>query len=93
MSWRDYRRQSRLIRAMAILAEPSPTILETATRVGFGSVSAFTRSFSKHTGETPSSYRQRIGVGRDERRPPERSGRRSGSGAGAGNGQQNWQTV
>jgi AraC-like DNA-binding protein/quercetin dioxygenase-like cupin family protein len=62
LSWRDYLQQARLIRAMAMLAEPGPTILEAATRVGFGSVSSFTRSFSRHTGETPSSYRQRIGV-------------------------------
>jgi len=71
LSWRDYLQQSRLIRAMAILAEPGPTVLETATRVGFGSVSSFTRSFSKHTGETPSSYRRRIGAGRAERRSAE----------------------
>jgi AraC-like DNA-binding protein/mannose-6-phosphate isomerase-like protein (cupin superfamily) len=68
MSWRDYVQQSRLIRAMAILAEPGPSVLETATRVGFGSVSSFSRSFSKHTGETPSSYRQRISAGRSASR-------------------------
>lgn len=65
MSWRDYLLQSRLMRAMAILAEPGPTVLETATRVGFGSVSAFTRAFRRHTGETPSSYRGRVLAARE----------------------------
>nr|WP_232425123.1 helix-turn-helix transcriptional regulator [Pseudofrankia inefficax] len=65
MAWRDYLLQSRLMRAMAILAEPGPTILETATRVGFGSVSAFTRAFRRHTGETPTSYRRRVLAGRE----------------------------
>ncbi|MBL7489996.1 helix-turn-helix transcriptional regulator [Frankia sp. AgB1.9] len=65
MAWRDYLLQSRLMRAMAILAEPGPTVLETATRVGFGSVSAFTRAFRRHTGETPTSYRRRVLAGRE----------------------------
>jgi AraC-like DNA-binding protein/quercetin dioxygenase-like cupin family protein len=64
MSWREYLLQSRLMRAMAILAEPGPTVLEAATRVGFGSASAFTRAFSKYTGETPTVYRQRVLAGR-----------------------------
>ncbi|HZP31630.1 MAG TPA: helix-turn-helix transcriptional regulator [Acidimicrobiia bacterium] len=59
MTWRAYLVQSRLLRAMTMLAEPGPSILEVATAVGFESVSAFTRAFRKATGETPSAYRRR----------------------------------
>jgi AraC-like DNA-binding protein len=65
MSWREYVTTSRLLRAMALLAEPRQSVLEVATRVGFGSVSAFTRGFSHYTGETPSEYRRRV-VGNPE---------------------------
>jgi AraC-like DNA-binding protein len=60
MTWRRYTLESRLLRAMAMLAEPGPTVLDVATSVGFDSVSAFTRAFSRYTGETPTAYRQRI---------------------------------
>jgi transcriptional regulator GlxA family with amidase domain len=59
ISWRSYLLQSRLLRAMVLLAEPGPTVLDVATRVGFESVSAFTRTFALHVGETPSAYRRR----------------------------------
>jgi transcriptional regulator GlxA family with amidase domain len=60
MSWQSYLRQSRLLRAMALLAEPGPSVLEVATTVGFESVSAFTRAFGRACGETPSGYRTRV---------------------------------
>jgi AraC-like DNA-binding protein len=60
MTWREYLLQSRLLRAMALLAEPRPTVLDVATRVGFDSVSAFTRAFGRYTGETPTAYRRRV---------------------------------
>jgi len=63
MSWRNYLLSSRIVRAMAILAEPGPNVLETATQVGFGSVSAFNRAFRQCTGETPTSYRNRVLAG------------------------------
>jgi AraC-like DNA-binding protein len=59
MTWRQYLLESRLLRAMARLAEPSPTVLDVATSVGFDSVSAFTRAFRRYCGETPSAYRRR----------------------------------
>ena len=59
ISWRSYLLQTRLLRAMVLLAEPGPTVLDVATRVGFESVSAFTRTFAQHVGETPSAYRRR----------------------------------
>ena len=60
MTWREYALHARLLRAMTLLAEPGPTVLDVATRVGFESVSAFTRAFSRYTGETPTAYRRRV---------------------------------
>jgi AraC-like DNA-binding protein len=57
MSWRRYLVQARLLRAMALLAEPRPSVLDVATTVGFESASSFNRAFRQWTGETPSSYR------------------------------------
>jgi AraC-like DNA-binding protein len=59
MTWRRYLLQSRLLRAMALLAEPGPTVLDVATAVGFDSSTAFARSFRAVTGQTPSEYRRR----------------------------------
>jgi len=61
MTWSRYAVQSRLLRAMTMLAEPGPTVLDVATAVGFDSVSAFTRAFARASGETPSAYRRRVG--------------------------------
>ena len=36
-------------------------VQETATAVGFDSLSSFTRAFAQFCGETPSSYRRRVG--------------------------------
>ncbi|MDQ1521800.1 MAG: hypothetical protein QOI55_2873 [Actinomycetota bacterium] len=60
MTWRRYLLESRLLRAMAALAEPGPTVLDVAVSVGFDSVSAFTRAFRSYTGETPTAYRRRV---------------------------------
>jgi AraC-like DNA-binding protein len=59
LSWRSYLIQARLLRAMALLAEPGPSVLQVATAIGFDSVSAFTRAFVLRCGETPSTYRRR----------------------------------
>jgi AraC-like DNA-binding protein len=63
MTWREYTLHARLLRAMTLLAEPGPTVLDVATRVGFDSVSAFTRAFSRYSGETPTAYRRRVSAG------------------------------
>ena len=63
MTWREYQLESRLLDAMAILAERGTTILDVATHVGFDSVSAFTRAFVRYAGETPSAYRRRVTAG------------------------------
>jgi len=60
MTWRSYLVQSRLMRAMALLAESGPSVVDVATVVGFESVSAFTRAFGRYCGETPSAYRKRV---------------------------------
>jgi AraC-like DNA-binding protein len=58
MSWRDYVIQARLLRAMALLAEPGPSVLHVANVVGFESLSSFNRAFRVRTGVTPSVYRK-----------------------------------
>ncbi len=60
MSWQQYRLTSRILRAMAILAESDRTVLDAATAVGFDSLSGFNRAFLRLAGETPSAYRRRI---------------------------------
>jgi AraC-like DNA-binding protein/quercetin dioxygenase-like cupin family protein len=59
MTWREYLLQSRLLRAMALLADARHSVLDVSTAVGFASVSAFTRAFTRLAGETPSVYRRR----------------------------------
>lgn len=60
MSWRSYLLRARMLRSMAMLAEPDRTVLEVSTAVGFDDVGAFARSFARHCGETPSAYKRRI---------------------------------
>jgi AraC-like DNA-binding protein len=60
MSWREYRTTSRVLRAMAMLAERKRSILDTATDVGFESLSGFDRAFRRLTGERPVDYRRRV---------------------------------
>lgn len=60
LSWRDYLTRARLLRAMALLAEPGPSVLEVSNAVGFDSPSSFARTFTRHCGESPSDYRRRV---------------------------------
>jgi len=60
MPWRQYLLRARLLRAMALLSQPGPTVLAIAMDVGFESVSGFSRAFRRLTGETPLSYRHRV---------------------------------
>ncbi|MEV3905755.1 helix-turn-helix transcriptional regulator [Mycobacterium sp. NPDC050551] len=59
LSWRTYLLHARMLRAMALLASPGQSVQETASTVGFDSLSSFTRAFTQFCGETPSSYRRR----------------------------------
>jgi AraC-like DNA-binding protein/mannose-6-phosphate isomerase-like protein (cupin superfamily) len=60
MSWRQYLQESRLLKAMAMLAESDLSLLDISLAVGFDSASAFTRSFRRYAGESPSEYRRRV---------------------------------
>ena len=59
MPWREYITRARLLRAAEELATPGAGVAETAWRVGYNSVAAFTNAFHNFTGQTPSQYRQR----------------------------------
>jgi AraC-like DNA-binding protein len=61
ISWRSYLLRARMLRAMALLAQPDRSVLEVSIAVGFDDAGAFARSFARHCGETPSAYRRRIG--------------------------------
>jgi AraC-like DNA-binding protein len=60
LSWSQFVRRARMIRAMELLAEPDIKIIDVVYAVGFSSVSAFNHTFRTFTGETPSGYRQRV---------------------------------
>jgi AraC-like DNA-binding protein/quercetin dioxygenase-like cupin family protein len=60
LSWRAYLLHARMLRAMALLAAPGQSVQETASAVGFDSLSSFTRAFAQFSGETPSAYRKRV---------------------------------
>jgi AraC-like DNA-binding protein len=62
LSWRTYLLHARMLRAMALLVRPTQSVQETASAVGFDSLSSFTRAFTHFCGETPSSYRRRAGA-------------------------------
>ena len=64
LSWRTYLLHARMLRAMALLAAPGQSVQETATAVGFDSLSSFTRAFTQFSGETPSTYRKRVAAER-----------------------------
>ena len=60
MSWRSYLLRARVLRSMALLAQPDRSVLEVSIAVGFDDAGAFARSFARHCGETPSAYKRRM---------------------------------
>ena len=54
----DYLRTIRLETAKTLLINSSKTLTEIAAETGFGSLSLFSRNFSKFIGQSPSAYRQ-----------------------------------
>jgi AraC-like DNA-binding protein len=60
LSWRSYLLRARILRSMALLAQPDRSVLEVSIAVGFDDAGAFARSFARHCGETPSAYKRRI---------------------------------
>jgi AraC-like DNA-binding protein len=63
MSWRTYLLRARVLRSMAMLAQPDCSVLEVSIAVGFDDAGAFARSFARHCGETPSAYKRRLSTG------------------------------
>ncbi|KUI14646.1 AraC family transcriptional regulator [Mycobacterium lehmannii] len=61
LPWRTYLLHARMLKAMALLAAPGQSVQETSSAVGFDSLSSFTRAFAQFCGETPTSYRKRVG--------------------------------
>ena len=55
----DYVRRRRVeVAASRLIAQPRTKILDVALAVGFGSAEAFSRAFRRHTGASPSAWRQ-----------------------------------
>ena len=61
--WRDALLERRLVRAMALLSQAGPSVLDVAVAVGFDSPSAFSRAFLRRFGELPRTYRRRVLAG------------------------------
>lgn len=59
VTWRRYVASSRVLRAMARLAEADEPVTRVALEVGYESVASFSRAFKEVAGETPSAYRAR----------------------------------
>ena len=66
LSWRTYLLHARMLRAMALLAAPGQSVQETASAVGFDSLSSFTRAFAQFCGETPSTTVKELRANRFE---------------------------
>lgn len=57
VSWREFVRNARMLRALARLAEPDARVSDVALEVGFDSFSAFSHAFRDFAGESPRDYR------------------------------------
>lgn len=55
-SWRDFQREARIRRAMALLRRGDRAITDIALDLGFASTSSFSTSFAAYTGESPSAF-------------------------------------
>ncbi|MCC3375172.1 helix-turn-helix transcriptional regulator [Cohnella sp. REN36] len=59
LTYIDFVTRERMRRAMALLDRSPAKIGEIAGNVGYEDVKYFTQLFKKHTGQTPTEYRQR----------------------------------
>ena len=64
INFTDYVSRVRVERAKNLLLNPNVRITEVAYEVGFQSLTHFNRVFRKVSGESPTSYRQRLPAGR-----------------------------
>ena len=55
LSWRDFLRQARLLRAIELL-DQGHSVTTTSLHVGYDSLSAFSRAFKDYVGQTPQSF-------------------------------------
>lgn len=60
MTFVDFLLRERVRRAMALFQNPSTRIIDVAFDSGFSSISSFNRAFKKHTGLTPTQYRENV---------------------------------
>jgi AraC-like DNA-binding protein/ligand-binding sensor protein len=71
MTFTQYLTRVRLERAKDLLLNPSLSVSEVASAVGFGSIPHFNRSFKRYTGMTPTAYRaMRLGRSRSATASP-----------------------
>ena len=59
-SFLDLRAQVRMATARLLLADSAVAITSIADQIGFSEVSAFTRAFRKHAGQSPSAFRRDV---------------------------------
>lgn len=57
MTFQQYLRTARIIRALDYLARPDTSVTDTMTACGYSSLSAFSRTFKEMVGVNPSEYR------------------------------------
>ena len=58
IAWRQFHHQGRMLRAMELLVLPQATVTDAAYTVGFSSLSAFAKSFTRFTGQAPHEFRR-----------------------------------
>lgn len=100
MTWRRFTHETRMTRAMELLASGGLRVGEVGRAVGFKSNGAFSEAFTRYAGRTPSAFardcrdlpastpvsfeRERAMVAADRRTRDHPQGRRRGEGKGAG---------
>lgn len=58
ISWRQFHHQAQMLRAMELLVSPQATVTNVAYEIGFNSLSAFAKSFTRFTGQSPNEFRR-----------------------------------
>ncbi len=66
ITFQDFIMRRRLEKATELLCNESASIVDVCWTVGFRDASHFTKMFQRHTGMTPSQYRQKWRAGRNE---------------------------